>query len=1576
MSDNPLPPGAADTAAAQAVDVGAQIGLGGGLPQTIGTPRTVVPRPMPTVEEAFGPDPRPTADEAFGPDPSEVAKSAPPEFWEGHPILNAFRVGAAEGWGAEPLGLSQDTADWLKRIGIFNDYQNNHTSLIRSFNEDIIRPAAIAADLLFNRAPSAALGAVSKPIFGQSSALGEILPGLVGVEFGEAVPRLPPEIARGKDLGTVPLSPGEAASHGEALRYLDPNGVEQQARPQPARQVYTEPAGPPEPPAPAVTGQPAPVSPPDFQARARELAPEVFRRFDEAQETRAIFSDWLDELDDLRQQGKTPAIAALDRQIEEARATALDMRPADRAGQNTLISSLEDQRARLVTQIPETGDTEEMARIRQARQEIDFRMRDLVPQMAEARRQAEAGVEPAGTPPVGEEAAPAATEIPPTEQAAPAPAPPLAPAATPETAAVAPPAAAPIQGGIAGDVARQAAAAGRPPEEAQAVGALWQAHYQAWADAFPELGDAEAIYRREAPRIEAGRGVAPAQGEMELAQPRRGAIRLAPGDAQNTIRLFGQSDASTLIHETGHQWLEELTKFASDERAPQRLIDDAATVRDWLGVKEGEEIPTRAHEKFARGFERYMMEGRAPSPALASVFQKFKDWLTQIYRTVSRLRAPINDDIRAVFDRMLAAPPEEAREPAGSFADIHAADAAFTPPERAHEVAPLIREERDKVAEATAPEVENGGRRERDRAEDTARRSLSRGVVVESPVARAEPSTRPEGGVSEPGAERAGGSPAVAEGGGGAREKEGPAGERNEHAAGRSELLDKAGNIRLDNLNTPEDVNALIREISEANGDFLSERRGTVSDGEVLRLAEAMGLRPEDLDLNRLRNEFSPERILATRKLFVQAATEAQKLAIAAQRGDPGAIMAYAQARSRLRMVQQYLAGMTAEWGRGGRAFRRIEGIDQARSVAEIMANMSDDGRELGQPAWLEKLRAEAARVVRLDSPAKVSGYIHDADRPGLGAMLLEVYTNWLISGPLTHIGYAAANFTLDLWKATAETAAQATMGAIAEGIAGHPIDRVYYGEIGAQLYALMRAQRDGFRAAWDSFKAGQTMPLPGEEAAKTVFTRQQAVPNFRVAGVPVPLGTAVRVPGERMIAPIHSYFRAIGYEQHIGRLAYRQATAERLVGDAWSRRVADLSVHPTPEMMEAARAEATAQTLMGRGGKFTQAIQHIASVEPNLPLLGPTRPLRFVAPFVTIFGNMAEQSVIERSPAGWLAEAVRRDLRGENGPIAQQTIGGRMFAGTALALVGGGLAMEGALVGSGPTDPKERSFWRRIFGMPHSVKIGEGSYDLSRFGVLGMQLAIAADLYQVAHLAEQGDVTKAAEFAVHSIAQNFLDEGFLSGVSQMMQALDDFDRYGARYVANTLASFAVPYSVGMAQIAHQIDPYVRVSRTLTDQIIAKVPWWSESLMPRRDIWGEPIHARGWVGVYHEDLPNDPVDRAFDNLGYYPSMPQRRIQGVELTDKQYDEYVRIAGRAAHKEIAVIIQAPGFNSLPPVQRIDWLRGIIENWRKMAAITVQNESRGTANDITAKANAARVAGLHGSTPQQIKEMLKAQ
>ncbi|GHV57797.1 hypothetical protein FACS1894216_22380 [Synergistales bacterium] len=132
----------------------------------------------------------------------------------------------------------------------------------------------------------------------------------------------------------------------------------------------------------------------------------------------------------------------------------------------------------------------------------------------------------------------------------------------------------------------------------------------------------------------------------------------------------------------GHWFLEDLRDMAGLDGIAPRVAEDWNTVAGWLGVAEDSEkwraaseedrakMWKNAHEKFAASFEQYCFEGKAPSNALKKAFRAFKKWLLDIYKAVAGIRYrdadgnrvafQINDDIRGVLGRMLAA--EEAAE--------------------------------------------------------------------------------------------------------------------------------------------------------------------------------------------------------------------------------------------------------------------------------------------------------------------------------------------------------------------------------------------------------------------------------------------------------------------------------------------------------------------------------------------------------------------------------------------------------------------------------------------------------------------------------------------------------------------------------------------------------------------------------------------------------------------------------------------------------------------------------------------------------------------------------------------------
>lgn len=134
---------------------------------------------------------------------------------------------------------------------------------------------------------------------------------------------------------------------------------------------------------------------------------------------------------------------------------------------------------------------------------------------------------------------------------------------------------------------------------------------------------------------------------------RRGNIEFT--NNETVIRLFESSDLSTFLHEAGHLFL-ELEGSLAKRRGT--LSDDQKAILKWLEVDSFDAIQTHHHEKWARGFEAYLREGKAPSYNLMDSYATYSTWLNQIYKSADELDVVLDDSIRGVMDRMVASEQE------------------------------------------------------------------------------------------------------------------------------------------------------------------------------------------------------------------------------------------------------------------------------------------------------------------------------------------------------------------------------------------------------------------------------------------------------------------------------------------------------------------------------------------------------------------------------------------------------------------------------------------------------------------------------------------------------------------------------------------------------------------------------------------------------------------------------------------------------------------------------------------------------------------------------------------------------
>ncbi len=159
------------------------------------------------------------------------------------------------------------------------------------------------------------------------------------------------------------------------------------------------------------------------------------------------------------------------------------------------------------------------------------------------------------------------------------------------------------------------------------------------------------------------------------------------------IIQWAGANRSTFLHETGHLFLSMRVQMARDllasgqELTPsqQYFVDGTKKALQWLGtdidafLKMSANEARPLHEKFARTYEAYLMEGLSPNKSLTNIFRRFTTWLKGVYKVVSAIpEAEINPEVRAIFDQLMTASTEidQAKARRAQYAMFNSAEEA------------------------------------------------------------------------------------------------------------------------------------------------------------------------------------------------------------------------------------------------------------------------------------------------------------------------------------------------------------------------------------------------------------------------------------------------------------------------------------------------------------------------------------------------------------------------------------------------------------------------------------------------------------------------------------------------------------------------------------------------------------------------------------------------------------------------------------------------------------------------------------------------------------------------------------
>ena len=97
------------------------------------------------------------------------------------------------------------------------------------------------------------------------------------------------------------------------------------------------------------------------------------------------------------------------------------------------------------------------------------------------------------------------------------------------------------------------------------------------------------------------------------------------------IILKDGADLSTIQHEFAHYWMQNNFKWARSGLASQDWLRRWRDVEEWLGIEPQDRLLSKsASEKFAKAYERYILEGKV-APELQWVFEGFQKAYQDIY---------------------------------------------------------------------------------------------------------------------------------------------------------------------------------------------------------------------------------------------------------------------------------------------------------------------------------------------------------------------------------------------------------------------------------------------------------------------------------------------------------------------------------------------------------------------------------------------------------------------------------------------------------------------------------------------------------------------------------------------------------------------------------------------------------------------------------------------------------------------------------------------------------------------------------------------------------------------------------
>ena len=686
-------------------------------------------------------------------------------------------------------------------------------------------------------------------------------------------------------------------------------------------------------------------------------------------------------------------------------------------------------------------------------------------------------------------------------------------------------------------------------------------------------------------------------------------------------------------------------------------------------------------------------------------------------------------------------------------------------------------------------------------------------------------------------------------------------------------------------------LRAGVRERLQANAGYDVQRRGVLDVETTGDLAEHVRV-----DVSRgLPRGTAPnaETVVAYTRAANRTLDRVRQLSerVASRQATDDDVVKLAAAQADAEVVMRSMMGLRSEAGRALAAFRTFTAVMETGDVNLI--------RQAAAP-----LREDAARIAgqvrQLGTPLEQYRFLQSQNRPSIADKARSYYYSSILSGLKTHERNILGN-TASLLSRFVSTPAAAAVDAVAAARTGQP-RQVYLGELQPAAVGAVAGMQKGLRAMVFTFKHGVSPDALDRSVTAAVEHGSLDLPRVEFGGGG---SNPLNWPG-RALDAADAFFRTTGRDVELYASAWSKAKSEGLSGDRLLARAAALRTDAA--LQTSAQRFAVETVFQNKPGPIGGLVQALARAVPGG---------YFVVPFIKTPANILKMGV-QASPVGFLTKA------GQQGGRAGVQAQGLAATGSLLLAPIAWLAATNRLSGSGPREPAERAALMESGWRPNSVRIGDQWVEYSLFqpiSVPAMAVANAYETWRREGASEESAVAKAGE-AVIRAGRSLLDQSYLSGLYDFLQAVDDPERFFSQW-GGRLAHSLTPFAGAQRTVTQALDPVVRQPKTASDVFTANVPGASTSVQPRLSRFGELVTRPGGATApidpfNRSPVVSDPVGSELSRLGVRVALPTDRIalpSGAALSTDESVAFRSQKGQQLKTRLARLIAHPNYQRLP-------------------------------------------------------------